>query len=430
MRAPILSLRLRLRSFPLLASILCAALVLAAPARAQIENAPLLVADLDTGRVLFERNAAGLWFPASLTKLMTAYVALDAARQGRLGMSSLLNVSAQAAAMPPSKMGFPPGSQITLQNALKIIMVRSANDVAVTIAENVSGSHEAFVREMNATAARLGLGDTRFANASGLPDASKRTSARDMALLAQALWRDFPNERWLWGMQSIVYGNNVMNNHNGIIGRYPGATGMKTGYICSSGFNVVATAQRGGRNLVAVVLGQMTANERTALTASLLEYGFTAPGWFGGTLADLPRTREAAPPDLRPIVCDPNRPRNQGEDHNDVAAVAVSRVTSGALGFAAGPRLPVVELPARRVAEPVRVHLGLPAGAVAGPAPAAPAAPAATRQAELGSGLPLDILPPARGPLIDLGRPAPAAAAPVSRATSPGRLPPPRPAGL
>ncbi|WP_372424832.1 D-alanyl-D-alanine carboxypeptidase family protein [Salinarimonas chemoclinalis] len=404
---------------------------LAGPARAQIDEAPLLLADLDTGAVIFERNATMPWYPASLTKMMTAYVALDAVRNGRASMNSLLVVSEKAASMPPSKMGFAPGSQITLDNALKIISVKSANDVAWTIAENLGGgSADRFVAEMNATARRLGMTDSRFTNPSGLPDLSKSTTARDMALLAQALWRDFPGHRALWGMDAIVYGSSVMRNHNGIIGRYPGATGMKTGYVCSSGFNVVATAERNGRRLVAVVMGQMSSNERTALTASLLEHGFTAQrGLFGigggRSLASLPRSAVTSPPDLRPIVCDPNR-RRGGESDNDTDAIVVAGATPGAsdaLAFFAQQRttLPRVDLPARRAPQPVRVFLGLPEGVSAPPTLASAAT--ATAPSPLGSGLPLNILPPPRNVPLIPGLPPPDTPRTV---TTP--LPPPRPA--
>ncbi|MGJ3263132.1 MAG: D-alanyl-D-alanine carboxypeptidase family protein [Salinarimonas sp.] len=405
---------------------------LAGPARAQIENAPLLLADLDTGAVLFERNATMPWYPASLTKMMTAYVALDAVRRGRASMNALLVVSEKAASMPPSKMGFRPGSQITLENALRIIMVKSANDVAWTIAENLGGgSAETFVAEMNATARQLGMADSRFTNPSGLPDLSKRTTARDMALLAQALWRDFPRQRDLYSMQAIAYGSTVMTNHNGVIGRYEGATGMKTGYVCSSGFNVVATAERNGRRLVAVVMGQMSSRERTALTASLLEHGFRSRGLFGfgggggGTLTSLPRSAVTSPPDLRPIVCDPNR-RRGGESDDDTQAIVVAGATPGAsdaLAFfaAQSTTLPRVDLPERRPVEPVRVFLGLPEGVSAPPAPTVAAVAGAPRP--LGAGLPLNILPPPRDVPLIAGLPP--AEAPRTVATP---LPPRRPA--
>jgi len=413
----------RALAFVLLLLLLAALGPLAGPARAQIDDAPLLVADLDTGAVIFERNGTMPWYPASLTKIMTAYVALDAVRQGRLSMSSLLTVSREAAAMPPSKMGFEPGSQITLDNALKIIMVKSANDVAWTIAENVGGSVERFVDEMNATARRLGMNETRFTNPSGLPDLRKSTSARDMALLAQALWRDFPSQRDLWGIQSIAFGSTVMNNHNGLVGRYPGAAGLKTGYVCSSGFNVVAIAERGGRRLVVVVMGQLSSRERTALSASLMEHGFSARGLFGfgsngRTLRDMPRSSRTAPQDFRPIVCDPNRRRDRGEeDAEEIVVAGASQAGAGALAFLQAQRatLPVVDLPERRPVAPIQVSLGLPTGIAPGPEPTGATAASA--------GTPLNILPPPPNrPLID-GLPGAPTGAPMVLAP----VPPPRP---
>ncbi|MCG6122207.1 MAG: D-alanyl-D-alanine carboxypeptidase [Microvirga sp.] len=367
---------------------LAGALVFAAPlavtaqtARAStwVEGAPALVADLNSGQVLYSENAADPWFPASLTKLMTAYVALDEVRAGRLGYDTLLTVTANAAAQPPSKMGFKPGERIRLDNALLIIMVKSANDVATTIAEGVSGSVDDFVSKMNLAAARIGMHDSYFANPHGLPDARKRTSARDMALLARALWREFPEARGIFGLDSIRYGRTLMRNHNGLVGRYTGATGMKTGYICSSGFNVVATAQRGGRDIVTVVMGAPTAAERTAKSASLMEYGFSTFGGFGGTtLETMPRSAKPGPPDLRPIICNPNRNRNAatGESDSDTGAVATAGF-SALFGFG-GVRLPVVALPERGPPDPIRVWTGsTPPGAEQAVASAASTAPAA-----------------------------------------------------
>ncbi len=334
-----------------------------------VEGAPALVADLDSGRVIYAENATDPWFPASLTKLMTAYVALDEIRNGRLRMDTLLTVSRTAAAQPPSKMGFKPGTQIRLDNALLIIMVKSANDVATTIAEGVAGSVEAFAARMNAHAARLGMHESHFTNPHGLPDLRKRTSARDMAILASALWKEFPEQRGLFGLDAISFGKTVMRNHNGLIGRYAGATGMKTGYICSSGFNVVATAERNGRRLVTVVMGAPSSAERTAKSASLMEHGFSRSGWGGSSLSGLPRSTKAGPVDLRPFICGKRPPA--GESDSDSAAVTASSAATGgplglfsdrALAFAGGapvqPRLPEVVLPARGPARPVAVWTG------------------------------------------------------------------------
>lgn len=344
-----------------------------------VEDAPALVADLDTGQVLYSENAADPWFPASLTKLMTAYVALDEVRAGRVRMDAQFTVSAAAAAQPPSKMGFKPGVRVRLDNALVILMVKSANDVATTVAEGVSGSVDDFVAKMNLAAARLGMHDTYFTNPHGLPDARKRTSARDMAILARALWQEFPEARGIFGLDSIRYGRTLMRNHNGLIGRYAGASGMKTGYICSSGFNVVATAQRGGRNLVAVVMGAPTAAERTAKSASLMEYGFSSFSGFGGTtLETMPRSAKAEPPDLRPIICNRNRAVATGESDSDTGAVSAASAGGFAGLFGIGAtRLPLVDLPERGAPQPVQVWTGAtPPGAAQAVADAAAPAPA------------------------------------------------------
>src|SRR5690349_7971938 len=154
---------------------------------------PALVVDVDTGKVLYAERATDPWFPASITKLMTTYVALDMVRSGRASMDQLLTISPEAAVQSPSKMGFPPGTQVTLDNALKIIMVKSANDIAWTIAENLGGSIEGFAAMMNEAAARIGMRESRWVNPHGLPDDSQQTSARDMAMLGRALLREFPD---------------------------------------------------------------------------------------------------------------------------------------------------------------------------------------------------------------------------------------------
>src|ERR1700722_8931905 len=161
---------------------------------------PALVIDVNSGRVLYESQPAANWFPASLTKLMTVYVALHAVRDGRVTMDTPFLVSARAANMPPSKMGFRPGTQVTLDNALKMLMVKSPNDVAITVAEGVSGSVEAFADEMNAAAARLGLRESHFVNPNGLPDSRQVSSARDMAMIGRALLKEFPEESDLFSI--------------------------------------------------------------------------------------------------------------------------------------------------------------------------------------------------------------------------------------
>ena len=264
---------------------------------------PALVIDAATGQTLFERDATQPWYPASLTKLMTTYVALQAVKDGRLTFDTPLTMSARAASMPASKMGFRPGVEVTLDNALKMLMVKSPNDVAVMIAENVSGSVESFADEMNATAQRLGLKESHFVNPNGLHAPGHVSSARDMAMIARALLRDFPEHADLFDIGALQLGNEIIPNHNGLIGRYPGADGMKTGFTCPAGFNVVASATQGNRRLIAVVLGAPSARIRTVETAHLLDRGFTQWGGGEGAVEALAASSVTEPPDMRSEIC-------------------------------------------------------------------------------------------------------------------------------
>src|SRR3954449_11122906 len=325
-------------------------------------NSPALVVDVESGRVLHAERATDPWFPASITKLMTTYVALDMVRTGRATMDRLLTVSEEAAAEPPSKMGFKPGTKLTLDNALKIIMVKSANDVAWAIGENLGGSIEGFSDLMNQTAHRLGMRESRWSNPNGLPDERQQTSARDMAILGRALLRDFPDNKDLFSISAIKFGRRVMANHNGLLGRYPGVDGMKTGFICSSGFNVVASATRGGRRLITVVMGSPNAKERTLKAADLFERGFAFAGWGGQTVDELPTSSLAAPPNLRPQICGGGAPPQ--EDSEAVVAGATGGNTDGAqlpaptlafAGVGANPDWKNQALPPRAPLQPVLV---------------------------------------------------------------------------
>ena len=262
---------------------------------------PYLVVDADSDQVLMQNEATAPWYPASLTKLMTVYVALDAVRAGKLTLDTPLVMSVRAARMPPSKMGFKPGTEVTLDNALKMLMVKSPNDVAVMVAEGVSGSVEAFADDMNADAQRLGLHESHFVNPNGLHDPDHVSSARDMAMIARALLREFPNQADLFDIGAIQLGRQYIPNHNGLLGRYPGADGMKTGFTCPAGFNVVASASNHGRRLIVVVLGAPTARSRNQEAADLFDRGF-AMGAAGGSLESLP-TGSGPAPNMRADVC-------------------------------------------------------------------------------------------------------------------------------
>jgi D-alanyl-D-alanine carboxypeptidase len=304
------------------AALACAASVLAVP-RAEAEA--LLVIEAESGKVLFAENATQPWYPASITKLMTAYVTLRAVKEGRITLDKPLVVSANAAAQNPVKMGFPVGTIVTVDNALKMLMVKSANDMAVVLAEGVAGSVENFADQMNANARRLGMVQSSFVNPNGLPADDQITSARDMAMLARAIFREMPEYDYFWHLPGIRMGKMVQRNYNTLIGRYPGADGMKTGFICASGFNLVASATRDGKRLIAVVLGAPSSAGRALKAAQLLERGFnsnTGLSWLMPSLGtvDTLQPISAAPPNLRDDMCGSHRKRQATEDEDDVVA--------------------------------------------------------------------------------------------------------------
>lgn len=324
-----MSCRLSLR--PLLFAFAALALVLSAPVRAHAE-AKLLI-EAATGKVLHAENATYPWYPASVTKLMTAYTTLRAIKAGRLGLNTLLTVSRNAAAQNPTKMGFKIGTRVTVDNALKMLLVKSANDIAVTIAEGVGGSIAGFADMMNANARRLGMTQSNFVNPNGLPAENHVTSARDLGILARALILEFPEYDSYWHIHSIRYGNRVMHNYNSLLDRYPGADGMKTGFICASGFNVVASATRHGRRLIAIILGAYSGRTRAQQAAQLLETGFNSGGlsWLTPSLGtvDALAPIDAQPPNLREEMCGGHRRKPPSEDNDEEEPTAVANGDNG-----------------------------------------------------------------------------------------------------
>ncbi len=264
-------------------------LLLAAFAPRQADAGPALVFELSNSKVLFAEDADDLWYPASLTKIMTAYVVFGEIKAGRLTLKSKISCSAAAHTQPPSKIGLPVGGELTLDKALQALIVKSANDVAVMLAEAVSGSTEAFVDKMNATAKKLGMSRTQFVNPNGLPAPGQVTTARDLAKLARAIINEYPEYAHYWTKPEMHLGKMRLVSHNGLLRSFEGADGLKTGFTCDSGFNIVATASREGRRVVAVVLGDVTSAERNVRAASLLEHGFQQQGWkqlFNSTTLD------------------------------------------------------------------------------------------------------------------------------------------------
>lgn len=272
-------------SFRLAAGATLASLIAAAvPAKAGTS----IVVDASSGAVLSSENPTRAWHPASTTKMMTLYLALKAVREGRIGLETAIPASKRAASQPRVKVYIKAGQEITLDNAMRIMMVKSANDIAYVIAEGVGGNVETFVSMMNAEARRLGMADTHFTNPNGWHDPDQQTSARDLAVLAMALMHEFGRYSDYWNTGAVQLGKQVLNNTNGLVGRYYGISGMKTGFVCASGFNVVSTATRNGRTLIAVVLGATSGAERTVKAAQLLDDGFGKWGGFGSNVASLP----------------------------------------------------------------------------------------------------------------------------------------------
>ena len=319
-------LRPLLRNPSLNLILLVAALALVAPRAVHAEA--LLVVEADTGKVLQADNATYPWYPASVTKIMTAYVTLKAVKDGRLSLDSLLTVSPVAASQSPSKMGFRPGTQVTVENALAMMMVKSANDMAVVLAEGVGGSIDGFAAQMNQTAQRLGMIQTSYVNPNGLPADGQITSARDLAILARAVIRDLPEYEYFYHIPAIRFGRRVTNNFNHLIGRYPGADGFKTGFICASGYNLVGSATRNGKRLIAVVLGASSGHSRAVRAAQLLERGFANNGlaWLRPSLGTVDNLVpiDASPPNLRDEMCGGKRKRPASDEDEDTSTISAS----------------------------------------------------------------------------------------------------------
>ncbi len=240
---------------------------------------PALLFEPANGMVLYAEDMDNEWHPASLTKIMTAYLVFKDLEAGKITMDTMIPSTELARKQPPSKVGLPEGAQLRIDTALKALIVKSANDVAVMIAEALGPGHDQFIARMNATAKRLGMTRTRFVNANGLPADDQVTTARDLAKLSQAVVNEFPQYAYMWAMPSFRLGKLTLSSHNSLLRTFEGADGLKTGFICDSGFNVVASAQRDGRRLMAVVLGEPSGDDRSIRAASLLEHGFRQYGW-------------------------------------------------------------------------------------------------------------------------------------------------------
>ena len=252
-----------------------------------------LVANMDTGQILIKENANQLNYPASLTKIMTVYLTFDALEHGRLHLDDYLIVSNYAAAASPVKLGLSAGSKITVEDAIKAVTVMSANDVARVLAENLKGGKEGnFADMMTHVANEIGLKNTNFENSSGLPNDDHMSTARDIALLSMAVYKHFPQYWKYFGIKTWTYNGKTYTNGNRLLGTYAGCDGMKTGFTNKSRYSLVATANRGGTHLMAVVLGAENKDVRAAVATQLLNRGFEM---VKNNSAPIERTTPVAP---------------------------------------------------------------------------------------------------------------------------------------
>ena len=334
--------------------------VLVAGAARAADGPAYILVDVRSGAVLEARDSDRLWQPASLTKLMTAYLTFKGLKAGTLTLTSPVKISANAVAQAPAKMGFKAGTILNIDNALKMMLVKSANDIAMAMAETVGGSEAGFVAMMNAQAQRLGMVSTHYDNPNGLPDDGQTTTARDLAVLARALWLDFPERRELFSIPAIRAGKRILRSQNALLERYHGANGMKTGFVCASGYNIVASANRFGRQLIVVVLGANSSKNRAETAAVLLNKGFG--NLFGGTQRPLLASFQASPStglvvNMRNQVC------SFGDNATDEEDALLANVGTGS---ALDPRFQLMA--------PVQVYTGradMPGGAAVAKGPAA-----------------------------------------------------------
>jgi len=323
------------------------ALLAAVPASAQIgsHRYSAIVLDHRTGNMLVAASPDETRHPASLTKMMTLYMMFEALREGRMRLETPIVMSEEAASRPPSKLGIPVGQSITAEQAILALVTRSANDVAAAVGERLGGSEERFGQLMTLRARALGMTNTTFRNASGLPDPDQVTTARDMATLGRRLIHDFPNRYHYFGVTHAQFGGVRIRNHNRMLTDHEGVDGIKTGYIRDSGFNIVTSAERGGRRVVGAVFGGASWVERDAHMASLLDQSFEQLG-----------VASRRDPDSRPSLV------------REASAGPLPRATATAQAGRAQPR------PAAAAARPAAARPAAARPAAASPAAASPAA--------------------------------------------------------
>jgi D-alanyl-D-alanine carboxypeptidase len=285
---------------PLTIAIMAVALLLTSimSAEAAVKFSTIVV-DARTGALLSSDDPDGYRHPASLTKMMTLYLLFQDLKSGRVKLSTNLKVSRRAAAMAPSKLGLKAGSTITVEQAIKALVIKSANDAAATVGENLAGGSEsAFANRMTRVARQIGMRRTTFKNASGLPNPSQVTTARDMATLGLRLMRDFPQYYPYFRSTSFVFKGRLIQGHNRLVGRFPGTDGIKTGYVNASGFNLVTSTKRGDKRVVGVVMGGRSSGTRNAHMMTIIARAFPH-AQAGNTIAALAGSSKGA---INPIA--------------------------------------------------------------------------------------------------------------------------------
>ena len=296
-----------------------------------------LVADMDTGRVLYQENANELNYPASLTKIMTLYLTFDALEHGRLALDDYLIVSQAAANAEPVKLGLPAGSKIRVEDAIKAVAVYSANDVARVLAENLKGGQEeSFADLMTRVAREIGLNNTNFANSSGLPNDDHMSTARDIALLSMAVYKHFPQYWHFFGIKSWTYNGKTYTNGNRLLTSYNGCDGMKTGYTKKSKYSLVATANRNNQHLMSIVLGAENKDVRANVAAQMLNRGFSMLN--NGTAPVIKNTY------TQPIeTAQPVQTYTQPQGGTTTFAAVYNTATSGAMPQYTGTAIPATQ---------------------------------------------------------------------------------------
>ncbi len=299
---------------------------------APLAAAPHLTIDLDSGKVISHQHAFDPWHPASLTKLMTAYVAFRAIQTGEITSEHPVRISKNARRQPPSRMGYRTGTTLTIENALKLLVVKSANDIAVAIGESISGTVPKFAQRMNREAARLRMNSSRFINPHGLHDKRQVTTAHDLALLIRAIHLEYPQYANLFKSPSVLAPKRtkkgkmirrIYYSYNLLLERFRGADGFKTGFVCASGYNFIGSATRSGRRIAAIALGRSSQTTRATAVAKLLTEAFRLPIETGTPISNLKPNGAvpAGPRNMRSTLCTPKARKKRYEPGAGLAVI-------------------------------------------------------------------------------------------------------------